>query len=631
MSAETVRSHPRRLRSIQTGRGDNELWTTTPERSRGFWHGVYEHLPAEIGTSRDPDGLVDRLYAEFTDLANYPLFDDVLPVLERLTEAGPDARRRLELRGVARAAARARRRPRSVRRPGDLGRRGGREARSADLPPRAGPRRRRAHSLGLRGDDPVIDIEPALAVGMFPVLIDRRDRFPIRPRACASRRGAARGDGEHVRPHLHRRRGERDARRPPERLVRIRDARQVVLQTAELVRDRVAADGGGVTRRPRILGRTAGAEGGDRTPREENILLRDPETGLVDFLGEVEGRRVWLCWRSVRIGWRTATRSTPGSSGVTPETVVTETTGTRLTRVVVMGATAERPPPRIHVVVRGRRPVVSAILRRRSPTCSLVPTSCSPGGRADECSDRPGRKPTLAEVDPDGLRGRGRSAVPRLVESHVVLTNARGMFDRAIAEYVLGLMLLFAKDLPGCSSSRHAGEWEHGHRDARGQAAARRRRRSDRPRDRRPVRRVRDDGPRRRPDGAGRRCGVPDRLRAPTSSLTGCRWADYIVNILPGTEGTKHLFDDKVLRDESVRTVRERRAGEHRRPRRARRRAALERLGGRRSTCSRTSRSPPTVRCGICRTPWSRRTSPGTSPGGARRSSSCSSRTSSGT
>ena len=27
------------------------------------------------------------------------------------------------------------------------------------------------------------------------------------------------------------------------------------------------------------------------------ILLRDPETGLVDFPGEVDGRRIFLCWR----------------------------------------------------------------------------------------------------------------------------------------------------------------------------------------------------------------------------------------------------------------------------------------------------------------------------------------------
>ncbi|HKZ75650.1 MAG TPA: HAD family hydrolase, partial [Actinomycetota bacterium] len=31
------------------------------------------------------------------------------------------------------------------------------------------------------GDNPEFDVDPAAAVGMFPVLIDRRDRFPDAP------------------------------------------------------------------------------------------------------------------------------------------------------------------------------------------------------------------------------------------------------------------------------------------------------------------------------------------------------------------------------------------------------------------------------------------------------------------
>jgi hypothetical protein len=81
-----------------------------------------------------------------------------------------------------------------------------------------------------------------------------------------------------------------------ERLGRIRDARQTMLGAAERIRDRTAADGGGV----------AGSDywEASRTLKTEverladqGILLRDPETGLVDFPGEREGRRVFLCWR----------------------------------------------------------------------------------------------------------------------------------------------------------------------------------------------------------------------------------------------------------------------------------------------------------------------------------------------
>ncbi len=81
------------------------------------------------------------------------------------------------------------------------------------------------------------------------------------------------------------------------RLTRMREARRIVIRTSRRVGERVVANGGGVA--------------GDRTYWEAlqvlkaevehlaamGVVLRDPETGLVDFLGEVDGRRVWLCWR----------------------------------------------------------------------------------------------------------------------------------------------------------------------------------------------------------------------------------------------------------------------------------------------------------------------------------------------
>lgn len=81
------------------------------------------------------------------------------------------------------------------------------------------------------------------------------------------------------------------------RLARIRDAREVVIRTSTLVKDRVAADGGGVAGEPAYFeaARTLRAE--LERLAEEDVVLRDPQSGLVDFLGEVQGRRVWLCWR----------------------------------------------------------------------------------------------------------------------------------------------------------------------------------------------------------------------------------------------------------------------------------------------------------------------------------------------
>jgi phosphoglycerate dehydrogenase-like enzyme len=48
---------------------------------------------------------------------------------------------------------------------------------------------------------------------------------------------------------------------------------------------------------------------------------------------------------------------------------------------------------------------------------------------------------------------------PELVRSPVVLTNSRGIYDRAMAEYVLGLMLAFAKHLPQTLDLQRRREW----------------------------------------------------------------------------------------------------------------------------------------------------------------------------
>jgi hypothetical protein len=82
-----------------------------------------------------------------------------------------------------------------------------------------------------------------------------------------------------------------------ERLVRIRAARQVLLREAELVRERVVADGGGADAGREYWDSTALLRTELERLAEQDILLRDPETGLVDFPAEREGQRVFLCWR----------------------------------------------------------------------------------------------------------------------------------------------------------------------------------------------------------------------------------------------------------------------------------------------------------------------------------------------
>ena len=50
---------------------------------------------------------------------------------------------------------------------------------------------------------------------------------------------------------------------------------------------------------------------------------------------------------------------------------------------------------------------------------------------------------------------------PALAESDIPITNAKGIFDRGIAEYVLGAVLLFAKDTMGNLARQREHRWQH--------------------------------------------------------------------------------------------------------------------------------------------------------------------------
>lgn len=51
--------------------------------------------------------------------------------------------------------------------------------------------------------------------------------------------------------------------------------------------------------------------------------------------------------------------------------------------------------------------------------------------------------------------------IPEVVESDVEVTNARGIFDRGIAETVLGSILMFAKDVPESLRLQQRHRWHH--------------------------------------------------------------------------------------------------------------------------------------------------------------------------
>lgn len=80
------------------------------------------------------------------------------------------------------------------------------------------------------------------------------------------------------------------------RLPRLREARQMLIDTSERITSAVEVDGGGVEGSDWFR-----AQGSLKTEllwlADRGILLRDPETGLIDFPAERDGQRVFLCWR----------------------------------------------------------------------------------------------------------------------------------------------------------------------------------------------------------------------------------------------------------------------------------------------------------------------------------------------
>ena len=81
-----------------------------------------------------------------------------------------------------------------------------------------------------------------------------------------------------------------------DRLPRIREARHKLIESTEQIESSAPTNGGG----------TDGAAYWDslRALRadiqhlaDENILLRDPETGLIDFPAERDGEEIFLCWK----------------------------------------------------------------------------------------------------------------------------------------------------------------------------------------------------------------------------------------------------------------------------------------------------------------------------------------------
>jgi putative hydrolase of the HAD superfamily len=156
---------------------DRELWTTAPDRSRRFWADVYGRMLTALEVP-DGNGLQTTLHDAFTDLSNYQLFDDVRPVLRDLAETGLllgvvsnfepwlddlfgalGVRDEFSVRVISGVEG--------VEKP---------DPRIYELAlERAGVA---ADEAAFVGDNPEFDVDPPASLGMFPVLVDRRGRYP---------------------------------------------------------------------------------------------------------------------------------------------------------------------------------------------------------------------------------------------------------------------------------------------------------------------------------------------------------------------------------------------------------------------------------------------------------------------
>lgn len=134
-----------------------------------------------------------------------------------------------------------------------------------------------------------------------------------------------------------------------------------------------------------------------------------------------------------------------------------------------------------------------------------------------------------------------------LRDSDVVVTNARGVFDRPIAEYVLGAVLAHAKDSRTSFALQREHRWQH--RETRGIAAARALVVGTGSIGREIARLLRAAGMQVRGAGRVARADDPDfgDVVASADLADEVGWCDHLVLAAPLTSATRGLVDASVL------------------------------------------------------------------------------------
>ncbi|ADD41606.1 D-2-hydroxyacid dehydrogenase [Stackebrandtia nassauensis] len=136
---------------------------------------------------------------------------------------------------------------------------------------------------------------------------------------------------------------------------------------------------------------------------------------------------------------------------------------------------------------------------------------------------------------------------PGLRDSDVTLTNSRGVFDDAIAEYVLGVILAFAKDFARSLRLQEAARWQH--RETERVAGQHVMVMGTGPIGRAIARMLRAVGMRVSGVGRTRRENDPDFgvVHPSTELVEHLPEADYVVAVAPLTEQTKGAFDARAF------------------------------------------------------------------------------------
>jgi phosphoglycerate dehydrogenase-like enzyme len=217
-------------------------------------------------------------------------------------------------------------------------------------------------------------------------------------------------------------------------------------------------------------------------------------------------------------------------------------------------------PDRLVVLYRGDLPPVTGLIERLADTVYATEEELHyllPGADAlmawvtitpairESWPDNPEKAPRWVHASSAGVDS---FLFPALVDNPgVTLTNARGVYDQPIAEYVLGLILAVAKDLPGTWEHQQRREWRPRPSDSiTGRTAL-----------------VWGTGPigravarllcavGMRVCGAGRsaRTDDPDfgTVHGPTTLGTALAEADYVVLAAPLTKDTRGMVDASVL------------------------------------------------------------------------------------